>query len=385
MRTRLNASLGLGFSAALWGATTLAGPARAEVPVVTADIPAVQSLVMQVMGDLGTPGLAMTPGASPHGYQMRPSEAKQLAGSDVVFWVGPELEPWLGEAIGTLAPDARSVELLKAPGVETLMFRTEALFEPAEGHGHEEGHDHDHGAHDQDDHEGHDHEGHDHEGHDHDGQGHEDHADHDHDHDHAAAHDDQDHDEAHEGHEDDHDHEGAHHHDHSGTDPHAWLDPQNASAWLASIAQTLATADPENAATYESNATAAQQKLAALTETLDAELSDLPGAYVVFHDGYHYLENRFGLPSRGAISMSDATSPSPARLAELREAIAAEGVTCIFAEPQFSASSMERIAEDLDLRTGTLDPLGQSIPTGPDFYADLMEGLSASLRGCLAD
>ena len=86
----------------------------------------------------------------------------------------------------------------------------------------------------------------------------------------------------------------------------------------------------------------------------------------------------------GAISMSDATSPSPARLAELREAIAAEGVTCIFAEPQFSASSMERIAEDLDLRTGTLDPLGQSIPTGPDFYADLMEGLSASLRGCLA-
>ena len=51
--------------------------------------------------------------------------------------------------------------------------------------------------------------------------------------------------------------------------------PQNASAWLASIAQTLATADPENAATYESNATAAQQKLAALTETLDAELSDL--------------------------------------------------------------------------------------------------------------
>ena len=49
--------------------------AAAEVPSVAVDIPPVHSLVERVMGDLGTPQLVIQPGASPHGYAMRPSEA----------------------------------------------------------------------------------------------------------------------------------------------------------------------------------------------------------------------------------------------------------------------------------------------------------------------
>ena len=43
--------------------------------------------------------------------------------------------------------------------------------------------------------------------------------------------------------------------------------------------------------------------------------------YVVFHDAYQYFEKRFGLAPVGAIALSDASKPSPARLAELRAAL----------------------------------------------------------------
>jgi zinc transport system substrate-binding protein len=58
----------------------------------------------------------------------------------------------------------------------------------------------------------------------------------------------------------DHGHDGdheAHSGDHN-TDPHAWLDPVVAHAWLGVIANALIEADPENAAQYQENLAAAQ-------------------------------------------------------------------------------------------------------------------------------
>ena len=40
-------------------------------------------------------------------------------------------------------------------------------------------------------------------------------------------------------------------HDHNGgTDPHVWLDPENAQVWLEVIAAELAKLDPDNASLY---------------------------------------------------------------------------------------------------------------------------------------
>ncbi len=83
-----------------------ATPALADVPRVATDIAPIQSLVAQVMGDLGTPSVVVSPGGSPHGYSMRPSEARALATADIVVWVGEDLTPWLEGPIDTLAPGA---------------------------------------------------------------------------------------------------------------------------------------------------------------------------------------------------------------------------------------------------------------------------------------
>jgi zinc transport system substrate-binding protein len=89
--------------------------ALAEAPVVVTDIPVVQSLVAEVMGDLGAPDALVTGGADAHAYQLRPSQAQAVAMADLVFWVGPEMTPWFDRVLQA-NPDAKAVGLLAAKG-----------------------------------------------------------------------------------------------------------------------------------------------------------------------------------------------------------------------------------------------------------------------------
>lgn len=112
----------------LAAAIFVSGPAVAEVPSVVADIAPVESLVARVMGDLGQPHLLLRPGASPHDYALRPSEARALQQADLVFWAGPALTPWLEKPLSTLGGQASAVALSRVEGTVRLSFRNGPLF-----------------------------------------------------------------------------------------------------------------------------------------------------------------------------------------------------------------------------------------------------------------
>jgi len=390
-------------------ALAAASPAFAEAPRVAVDIAPVHALVSQVMDGVGEADLITPPGASPHGYSMRPSEAEALQAANLVVWVGSELSPWLADSVETLAGDAHHLELLDVDGLTSLEFRTGATFE-AHDHG-----DHDHGDHGDDDHdhEGHDHDDHAHDDddhdhahddHAHDDQAHEDQAeaghDHDHDHDHGEdhahdhdGHDHGDHAHDHDAHDhDDHDHEehahddhghDDHGHDHTGLDPHAWLDPANARLWLGVIAEELAELDPDNAETYRANAEAAQAALTEQEAAIGDRIGALDGRFIVFHDAYQYFENRFGLEAAGAIRIGDAADPSPARVAEIRDLVAEQDISCVFTEPQFNRGMVDAVYEGTNVVVAEIDPLGADLEPGAGLYAELLDGMAASFEECL--
>lgn len=339
LKTSFATASGLGLMASL-----LSSAALAEVPQVATDIAPVHSLVAMVMGDLGTPAMIVRSEASPHGYAMRPSEAQALNDADLVVWIGAALTPWLEGPLDNLAGDAQHLELLSVEGAVLHDYREGATFAA-----------HDH----EDDHDGHDH---DDEAHDHDEHDHEEVTADDHDHDHAADGDD---------------------HDHAGTDSHAWLDPANARLWLGAIAAELSALDPDNAATYAANAAASQARIQALEDSLQAELAPLRDMrFVVFHDAYQYFERRFGLSAAGAISLSDASTPSAGRIAELQEAVSAMGADCVFSEPQFNADLIGAVFADT-VAVRTLDPLGFAATPGPDLYPQILQSMAAEFTGCL--
>ncbi|MDX1780043.1 MAG: zinc ABC transporter substrate-binding protein [Thalassovita sp.] len=322
----------------------LSQAATADVPDVVTDIAPIHSLAAQVMGDLGSPTMIVDPGASPHGYALRPSQARALERADLVFWVGHPLEPWLEEPLEQLAEQAGIIELLEVDGTIERTFRETAVF--AAQHGKQE-----YGEEDHDDHD--------------------DHGDHDHkeqaDHDDHAVHGEEGHD-----------------HAHAGIDPHAWLDPVNAKIWLGAMAEAFAAADPGNAETYRVNAKAAQDDLDLRIGRIESALkplSDRP--FVVFHDAYQYFETRFGLAASGAISLGDATAPSPARIREIRDEIREHGVVCVFSEPQFNPGLVATVFEGSNARTAVIDPLGTGLETGPTLYGALLDDLADRMAGCL--
>lgn len=368
-------------------ASLLGGTALADVPKVAADIAPVHSLVARVMQGVGVPSLIVAPGASPHEYSLRPSEANALQEAELVFWVSPDLTPWLEGAIETLASDASVTELLEADGTTELPFREGALFEAHEHEDHAEGEDHD--DHDDEKHaEGEDHDDHDHKDHaeeaEHDDHDHEEHAE-------GKDHDDHGHDDhadeaGHEGHDHaDHakadGHEG---HDHGEHDPHAWLSPDNGAVWLNAIAAQLSAADPDNAGAYFANAAAGREELTALSAEINTILDPVRGRnFIVFHDAYQYFETAFDFPASGAISVSDATDPSPARIAEIQGRVAEQGVSCVLSEPQFNPGIVAAVMEGSDANTGVLDPLGSDQEPGQDLYGNVLRNLAKALANCL--
>lgn len=348
--------LALSLTAAFMG-----GAAFAQAPQVAVDIAPVHSLVARVMEGVGSPDLIVQTGASPHEYSLRPSEAAALQNADLVFWIGPDLTPWLTDTLETLASDAVVSALLEAPGTTTLDFREGALFE---AHDHSDHDDHD--DHGDDDHADHDHKDDDHAQDDHDDHGHKD-----------AGHDDHDHDE--------HAHNEAHDdHAHGEHDPHAWLSPENARGWLNVIAGQLSAADPDNASVYFANAAAGRAELETLIDEVNATLDPVRGgAFIVFHDAYQYFEVDFDFPAAGAISLSDASDPSPARIAEIQGRIAEQAVHCVLTEPQFNPGLVETVLDGTQAKTGILDPLGSDLEPGPALYPLLIGNLATALAKCM--
>ena len=358
--------------------TTFFTSVKAEIKVV-ASIKPIHSLATYLMEGVAKPKLIVDGYASPHGFALKPSHAKMLQEADLIFWVGEDLESFLEKPLNTIAKKAENIELMEIKGLNKLKFRERNIFD-----GHD---DHDHGhkedKHKEDDHDDHDHkkkDGHkedDHDDHDHkkkDG-----HKEDDHDHAHKKKDDHDDHDDHGHKKKDDHDdHEGHHHGEH---DPHIWLDPINAKVILNEMVEHLIENDPNNASTYKSNLNIALKDLDQLTVDVMTELNKSTPS-IVFHDAYQYFEERFNVKVLGAFTVNTDVMPGAEQLAEIREIIEHDKITCIFSEPQFNPDIINAVAKDMDIKTGVLDPLGATLDPGKDLYFDLIKNMSKSFKGC---
>lgn len=167
------------------------------------------------------------------------------------------------------------------------------------------------------------------------------------------------------------------------TDPHGWLDPVNVISWLSTIANVLGTLDPEGSEYYKNNATLAQSELQQLIQVTKKQLNNHEGTpFVVFHDSYHYFENRFNLNAVAAISLSDAAKPGIRHLSALRKRLSTYKHACVFSEPQFNNRLVTTVTKDLPMSMGMLDPLGANLPSGATLYPALIEALGNEFFRC---
>jgi zinc transport system substrate-binding protein len=315
-------------------------PVNADVKVVTSIKP-LHSLASYLMDGVGKPDLIVDGYASPHGFAMKPSHAKMLQNADLIFWVGEDLESFLEKPLSSIAKKAEKIELMEIKGLNVLKFRERNIFD----------------EHDHDDHDDH-------------GKKEDDHDDHDHD-DHAKKEEHDDHD----------DHDGHEGHAHGEYDPHIWLDPMNAKVILNEMVEHLIENDAKNAAKYKSNLKKALKEIDKLNKDVKAELSKST-ASIVFHDAYQYFEERYNVNILGTFTVNTDVMPGAEQLAEIREIIEHDKVTCVFSEPQFNPDIIKAVAKDMNIKTGVVDPLGATLDPGKDLYFKLIRNMSASFKGC---
>lgn len=323
--------LAMGLSLAI-PAILLAGASKAaDAPAVVTSIKPIHSLVSAIMQGVGTPELIVDGAASPHTYNLKPSDASALQSAKVIFWVGPGLEAFLEKPLESLGSGASIAELEDAPGLVKLKFREGGAFEPHDdGDEAEAGHEHEEAGHNHD------------------------------------AHAEGD-------------------HDHGEFDTHLWLDPMNAKAMAAEITTTLVAADPANALTYQANAKALDEKIDALDKEITGivtSVKDKP--FIVFHDAYQYFEHRYAVRVAGSITVSPENMPGAERVSEIHKKVADLGATCVFAEPQFEPRLVNVVIEDTDAKAGVLDPEAATLEAGPDLYFTLMRGIANSMKDCLS-
>tara|TARA_Y100000817_G_scaffold138002_1_gene108210 strand:+ start:2173 stop:3174 length:1002 start_codon:yes stop_codon:yes gene_type:complete len=311
--------------------------AKAEIKVVTSIKP-IHSLVSYIMDGVGTPDLIVDGYNSPHGFSLKPSHAKMLQEADMVVYVGEGIEEFLEKPLESISKNSVKFELMNQSGIKKLKFRERNIFEDHDDHD-----DHGHGKKKKDDHDEHDKKA---KKDDHDDHGHDDHG-----------------------------------HGHGEFDPHIWLDPMNAKIIVKKVTNQLSKLDNENSSIYKSNSKKALKEIDKLIKEVKSSINK-DAKVVVFHDAYQYFEKRFNVNIIGALTVNTDVLPGAEQLAEIREVIEHEKVTCVLSEPQFNPDIVKTIANDTKINSGVLDPLGANLNKGKNLYFNLIKNISASLKNC---
>ena len=186
------------------------------------------------------------------------------------------------------------------------------------------------------------------------------------------------------GDEDEHHHHDTDEHDHDhrpgSLDAHLWLLPANARVIAAKMAADLAAADPTNAARYQANLAAFEQRLDALDGELKTRLAPLADKpFFVFHQAFDYFESAYGLRHAGVFTAASEVQPGARHVAAMRERLAAAGPSCVFSEPPLRPRLADTLSAGLPVKLAELDALGASAKS----YEQLLGELAGQLAGCL--
>ena len=150
------------------------------------------------------------------------------------------------------------------------------------------------------------------------------------------------------------------------------------------MAADLAAQDPVNAARYQANLAAFEQRLAELDERLQTRLAPLAGKpFFVFHETYDYFEAAYGLRHAGVFSLGEV-QPGARQVARLRDRLREAGPTCVFHEPPQAPRLAHALIEGLPVRLAPLDALGYELSTDARAFERLLENLGEQFASCLA-
>ena len=145
-------------------------------------------------------------------------------------------------------------------------------------------------------------------------------------------------------------------HDHSGFDPHVWLDPLLVKIQAKNIYEAMVEIDSQNGDFYKTNYEEFIKELDALDENIKTILTPYKDkAFMVFHPSWGYFAKRYDLEQ---ISIEiEGKEPKPNELVELIEEAKKHDIKIVFVAPQFSQKSAKTISKNINANVIAIDPI----------------------------
>jgi zinc transport system substrate-binding protein len=159
-----------------------------------------------------------------------------------------------------------------------------------------------------------------------------------------------------------------------GNNPHVWLDPILVrDAILPQLTDALIRVVPGAEASLRTRAAEYRESLTALDREIRAMLSAVGSrAFVATHPAWPYFAERYDLQQVGVLYPAPGRESSPRELAGLVDQARRAGVHAVFTEPQLGETGARALANELDARIGTLDPLGGPMVADRNSYEALL-------------
>lgn len=297
----------------LWGIS-----AHAQVQILTSIKP-LQLIAAAIQTGQGEPQVLLPPGASPHYFVLRPSDAKRLDQADLFYWIGADLENFLPRLLKQRSQLSVAVQTL--PELQLRYFT-----EPQHQH-HEDEHA-------------------------------DEHADNLVEHDHA--------------------HQPGAVDAHLWLLPHnARVIAQRMSADLSALDPDNALSYAANLRAFNQRLDVLDQQLQAQLKPLQGK------SFFVFHEAFNYFEQAYGLQHAGVFALSSELQPGAKHVSQMRTRLQQAGPSCVFSEPPMQPRLAHTLADGLPVILAELDALGSNIEVNAEGYEQLLQRLAEQFSTCL--
>lgn len=167
-------------------------------------------------------------------------------------------------------------------------------------------------------------------------------------------------------------------------DPHLWLDPIAMGDAAQRLAGRLSELRPALAPQFNRNADRVQRRLIEESNFLQAQLqksSPLRG-FIVEHDAYQRLEQRYGLHHLAALTDSSELPPSPAQLAHIQRLLEAKAIGCVWRERQ-QTRAMSKLLSGVQVNVEVIDALAVDQPLSEEGFVQFYRRLGLAMVSCL--
>ncbi|MDQ2825425.1 MAG: metal ABC transporter substrate-binding protein [Actinomycetota bacterium] len=149
--------------------------------------------------------------------------------------------------------------------------------------------------------------------------------------------------------------------------PHLWTNPPMARCYAVIAGSVLSRADPANAAYYQANAKALEDKIDDLDQRFRTASDTMPAhnrELLTYHDAYAYFAAHYQWRIIGAIQVSSFEDPTPREVAALISQIRKEKVPAIFGSEVFPSPVLAQIGKEAGVKY--VDTLrDDDLPGGP--------------------